>query len=357
LYFDADNPKEAFRNRTVPPYLLAKVVIEGDSLPMKLPDPAVWTAWVTKLYATTPELNDITDAELKAGGDRKRTLTFRHEGPRVFYADDKTFQENRIDQHIPLNAVEKWLVVAAKDGHPFHIHINPFQVQVPYSDGTKPWVWRDTLFIAEGQTATVRMRFLDYDGKTVLHCHNLDHEDQGMMQAIQIETTPAVTNTGSTAGRGLGKVPWPSPAWTLDGADGGRFRSTDFQGRLLLLVFHRGLDCLHCAEQLQRLAATEASFRDLGVAIVAVSPRYPAADALRDSRDALGFRFPLLCDPTLRVFRDFGCAGPEPLHGVFLVDGLGVVRWQEVGDSPQTDMNRILEQVRRLAPPPAATTH
>jgi hypothetical protein len=63
-------------------------------------------------------------------------------------------------QHIPLNAVEEWSIVAAKDGHPFHIHVNPFQVQVPYPDGTNPWVWRDTLFVSEGQTATVRSRFL-----------------------------------------------------------------------------------------------------------------------------------------------------------------------------------------------------
>jgi hypothetical protein len=35
------------------------------------------------------------------------------------------------------------------------------------------------------------MRFEDFPGKTVLHCHNLVHEDRGMMMAIKILGGPA----------------------------------------------------------------------------------------------------------------------------------------------------------------------
>ena len=61
-------------------------------------------------------------------------------------------------------------------------------------------MWKDTLWIknvtpntppAEGQpagmyTAIVRTRYRRYIGDFVLHCHILDHEDQGMMQNIRV---------------------------------------------------------------------------------------------------------------------------------------------------------------------------
>ncbi|MFF8866082.1 multicopper oxidase domain-containing protein [Streptomyces sp. NPDC015139] len=33
----------------------------------------------------------------------------------------------------------------------------------------------------------IRTRFLDYPGRTVIHCHILNHEDLGMMSALQID--------------------------------------------------------------------------------------------------------------------------------------------------------------------------
>jgi FtsP/CotA-like multicopper oxidase with cupredoxin domain len=54
-------------------------------------------------------------------------------------------------------------------------------------------VWKDTLFVknlargqAEQYTLVIRTRYERYIGDFVLHCHILDHEDQGMMQNIRI---------------------------------------------------------------------------------------------------------------------------------------------------------------------------
>ncbi len=101
--------------------------------------------------------------------------------------------------------------------HPFHIHINPFQVVRildpsgkdvsalgavddaggmvdPQYPGLKG-VWKDTLWVKNlvpppgppGQyTIVVRTRYERYIGDFVLHCHILDHEDQGMMQNVRI---------------------------------------------------------------------------------------------------------------------------------------------------------------------------
>jgi FtsP/CotA-like multicopper oxidase with cupredoxin domain len=46
--------------------------------------------------------------------------------------------------------------------------------------------WQDTASVpAEGQIV-IRMAFTDYTGKTVLHCHILNHEDLGMMAVLEI---------------------------------------------------------------------------------------------------------------------------------------------------------------------------
>ena len=50
--------------------------------------------------------------------------------------------------------------------------------------------WKDTLFVDKGKSVKVRMRYETFDGDFVLHCHILDHEDQGMMETVRIAPGP-----------------------------------------------------------------------------------------------------------------------------------------------------------------------
>jgi L-ascorbate oxidase len=100
-----------------------------------------------------------------------------------------------------LGRAEEWLLTSISGAHPFHIHVNPFQidrildandkdVSVPGSgdtsyDGLKG-TWRDTLWVKAGFKLYVRTRYERYIGEYVLHCHILDHEDQGMMQNVRV---------------------------------------------------------------------------------------------------------------------------------------------------------------------------
>ena len=43
-------------------------------------------------------------------------------------------------------------------------------------------LWRDTVIVPREGSLTFRSRFLDFTGKTVLHCHMMNHEELGMMQ-------------------------------------------------------------------------------------------------------------------------------------------------------------------------------
>jgi FtsP/CotA-like multicopper oxidase with cupredoxin domain len=100
-----------------------------------------------------------------------------------------------------LGNVEEWTLTSAAGSHPFHIHVNPFQVSrildprgvdvsVPGSGdpdyAATQGTWKDTLFVKGGYTLYVRTRYQRYIGEYVLHCHILDHEDQGMMQNIRV---------------------------------------------------------------------------------------------------------------------------------------------------------------------------
>lgn len=85
--------------------------------------------------------------------------------------------------------------------HPFHIHINPFQVISDVANikagYQPPYVWRDTNPLPVNKTLqsngcnvnesiTIRQAFEDFTGAYVIHCHFLGHEDRGMM--LNVET-------------------------------------------------------------------------------------------------------------------------------------------------------------------------
>ncbi len=124
--------------------------------------------------------------------------------------DPQSYDPDRIDRNLILGNIDDWELRSFLGGHPFHIHVNPFQiVEILDADGrdvsgyepdnTSPYArlkgtWKDTLFVTQerrGATRTpyrirVRMHYRRYIGDFVLHCHILDHEDRGMMQNVRI---------------------------------------------------------------------------------------------------------------------------------------------------------------------------
>lgn len=201
-----------------------------------------------------PFLADIADNEIKA----TRTMVFSSTNPgpgNQHTIDGKKF-DGEVGAVVLLNQAEEWKVVnytgagqGAPIAHPFHIHINPFQlVEVfdpnisvtatkgsakgtqipkyvfdgsPLQDDTvqcalnpadpttwkdchpfpkKNLVWWDVFPIPSGRVVKtsanqsvsvpgyfkMRSRFVDYAGFYVLHCHILAHEDRGMMTIVEV---------------------------------------------------------------------------------------------------------------------------------------------------------------------------
>jgi L-ascorbate oxidase len=171
---------------------------------------------------------DIADAEVK--GHQYLTFFIDTSTPDTKFQvsstpfdqfDPKSYDPNRIDRILMLGNVDEWQLQSRFVSHPYHIHVNPFQVvkiidpngkdvsapgAVDDADTTSPpdpqypglkGVWKDTLWVKSlipnvdypkgVYTLVIRTRYQRYIGEYVLHCHILDHEDQGMMQNVRID--------------------------------------------------------------------------------------------------------------------------------------------------------------------------
>jgi len=100
----------------------------------------------------------------------------------------QTFSDRNV-LTLTLGQTARWTLNAAPGvgGHPFHIHVNPFQSTRTLPDGSEQIVWRDTLMVENTEAGMdIHTRYERYTGGFVFHCHILPHEDEGMMQLVEI---------------------------------------------------------------------------------------------------------------------------------------------------------------------------
>jgi L-ascorbate oxidase len=218
----------AAAERTMPNSIQAKVVSDlKDGL---------------KLSLFTPH-PDIQDGEVTGKQELAFFIDVSTQNPKFEVSnaigtnfDPNPYDPKRIDRTLTLNGIDEWTLQSYFVSHPFHIHVNPFQIvkildpngkDVSLPDakddaGGEPLdpqypgikgVWKDTLWIKslvltppdpgklpspeEIYTIVLRTRYQRYIGEFVLHCHILDHEDQGMMQNVSVVLSNGVV--GNTA--------------------------------------------------------------------------------------------------------------------------------------------------------------
>lgn len=144
-----------------------------------------------------------------------------------------------------LNSVEEWLITNFNnDAHPMHIHVNDFQVMAiddPHrgKTGVQPWgldnvnvpapIFDDRHVVSTPATLSLRQEFLEYAGTYVIHCHRLNHEDNGLMALINV--IPEVSTYAVAIPGSAGK---PASVQVRDG-DGDKVLQTivpfpDFEG-------------------------------------------------------------------------------------------------------------------------------
>jgi suppressor of ftsI len=170
-----------------PDTVLATMVSQGDPVaPVELP-------------AKLIPFRDLRDLPV----DRRREISFqvlpRDDPQRAnFEINSLLFDENRVDIVPLLNTTEEWVLKNPSNVfHPFHIHINPFQVMSINGEPVESHSYEDTVNVPWQGEVVMRTQFLDYTGRFVLHCHILPHEDGGMMSVIEVvspdDPAPPVT--------------------------------------------------------------------------------------------------------------------------------------------------------------------
>ena len=163
---------------------------------------------------STIERHDVKDA---VNQNNPRSFTLAMQGM-VHTINNRLFEMDAVarDEIVRLGDLEVWEFANLEGGggdmgmgmgmmnmempHPMHIHGVQFQVlgrqisqgnESVYQDLSGGLVddgWKDTVLVMPGEKVQVLVRFENYAGTFLYHCHNLEHEDAGMMRNYKIES-------------------------------------------------------------------------------------------------------------------------------------------------------------------------
>lgn len=166
-----------------PDVALAEVRVAGaPATPLPLPPPPMSSA-----------VHDLSSAPV---AQRRTVVLSQDRQTEQFTINGRPFSmaESVFDTPAVLGTVEEWTILNASGAdHPFHLHINAFQVMS--EDGVpKPFTgWQDIAevvrppsFEAPPGQIVVRIDFSDFVGRWMFHCHIASHEDNGMMSFVNV---------------------------------------------------------------------------------------------------------------------------------------------------------------------------
>jgi len=150
---------------------------------------------------------------------RTRIFTLASGGMMGHTINGQLYNINRVDLQVPFGDLEIWEYRnTSLHPHPMHCHATQFQVldrngspQLAPEDAG----WKDTVLVNAGETVRVLVRLDTHPGVFVHHCHNLEHEDAGMMQNVEVLPPPTLDIQRSPEGA---TISWPETetGWTLE---------------------------------------------------------------------------------------------------------------------------------------------
>lgn len=157
---------------------------------------------VTRKTAAAPAMPPrklSTIARINTRGASVRTITLTMQGMR-WLINGESFRMDRYPIVSQSNTTELWDIrnAAMSMPHPMHIHgfsfqvisrrNSPGQVRALAQDASGRLItdlgWKDTILVWPGETVRIAIDFTNpyqADQIYLFHCHNLEHEDQGMM--------------------------------------------------------------------------------------------------------------------------------------------------------------------------------
>ena len=157
-----------------------------------------------RVVATLPAaLSEIKPIRTEGAAERKIELSMQ---AMRFLINGRTFRMDEIAFEVKRGAVEIWSISNPAVGMPHPMHIHGFSFQVLERLNSPPqWSatarfgkgravsdlgWKDTVLVWPGETVRMAIDFAhDFPGSQtyVFHCHNLEHEDAGMMINFRVQ--------------------------------------------------------------------------------------------------------------------------------------------------------------------------
>jgi len=152
----------------------------------------------------------------------------------------------------------------------------------------------------------------------------------------------------------LGPFRWaPSraPGYALFDAEAEVFTSADHHGTPVILLFYLGGRCSHCLEQLEAFAKKKEAFEDAGLRVITIGTDKRSELADVEFEGGADVPFAMLSDSDLvafKAFRAYDDFEEAPMHGTFLIDESGLIRWQDIGHQPFMEPEWLIEESVRL---------
>ncbi len=124
------------------------------------------------------------------GGARVQTFAFTSMMGRHLI-NGRSFDMERADARIALGEAEIWRFTNTSPiPHPVHMHAGQFRVLTRNGGRGQVFPWerglKDTVLLLPFESVDVAVLFPEYRGLYLLHCHNLEHEDAGMMLNFEV---------------------------------------------------------------------------------------------------------------------------------------------------------------------------
>jgi FtsP/CotA-like multicopper oxidase with cupredoxin domain len=147
------------------------------------------------------------DASQAINANQPRPFVLAMTAPMLWTINGRTYEMDNVgaDERVRFGTTEIWEFanLGGMGGmgmaHPLHVHGVQFRIlsrQVDeaqragwetLSAGFVDEGWKDTVLVMPGERAQVLMKFADYAGLFMYHCHILEHADMGMMRDYIIE--------------------------------------------------------------------------------------------------------------------------------------------------------------------------
>jgi FtsP/CotA-like multicopper oxidase with cupredoxin domain len=156
----------------------------------------------------------ILPKQLSQPGFRQEEQAVNRRRPRSFeivmqrmswFLNGRTFEMTEVarDEVVKLGDLELWEFVNQRGMmgmiHPMHVHNVQFQVveRQVLPELEEAWQtvragyvdegWKDTVLLMPGERVKILLKFEKHKGLYLYHCHNLEHEDLGLMRNFRIE--------------------------------------------------------------------------------------------------------------------------------------------------------------------------